>query len=78
MHPVCLFYFNMFIGCEIVQLKPGGRIPDKGKKISLVIKSPRDLSRDVIKVTTSFMLPPVVYSRHIVLCILGGFGPRHI
>jgi hypothetical protein len=37
-------------------LKPGGSIPEKGKKISLVVKSPRDLSRDVIKVCSFFML----------------------
>ena len=33
-----------------VQLKPGGRIPDKGKKISVCVKNVNDLSRDVIKV----------------------------
>lgn len=46
---------NIFIGCELVQLKPGGRIPEKGKKISLVVKSVRDLNRDVIKVSTYFI-----------------------
>lgn len=33
-----------------MQLKPGGRIPDKGKKITLQVKNVKDLSRDVIKV----------------------------
>lgn len=32
------------------QLKPGGSIPAKGKKISVNIKSVKDLTRDVIKV----------------------------
>jgi hypothetical protein len=33
-----------------MQLKPGGRIPEKGKKITLHVKNIKDLSRDVIKV----------------------------
>lgn len=33
-----------------MQLKPGGRIPEKGKKITLSVKNVKDLSRDVIKV----------------------------
>ena len=33
-----------------VQLKPGGRIPVKGKKITVCVKNVNDLSRDVIKV----------------------------
>ena len=33
-----------------LQLKPGGRIPEKGKKITLNVKNVNDLSRDVIKV----------------------------
>lgn len=33
-----------------MQLKPGGRIPEKGKKITLYVKNIKDLSRDVIKV----------------------------
>ncbi|RVW62262.1 Zinc finger protein ZPR1-like [Vitis vinifera] len=32
-----------------VQLKPGGRIPVKGKKITVCVKNVNDLSRDVIK-----------------------------
>ncbi|KAG0566349.1 hypothetical protein KC19_7G057100 [Ceratodon purpureus] len=40
-------------GYKNSELKPGGRIPEKGKKISLVIKSTRDLSRDVIKSDTA-------------------------
>lgn len=31
-------------------MKPGGPIPDKGKKIIVRVKNIRDLSRDVIKV----------------------------
>lgn len=33
-----------------LQLKPGGAIPDKGKRITLCVKNINDLSRDVIKV----------------------------
>lgn len=33
-----------------LQLKPGGAIPDKGKRITLSVKNINDLSRDVIKV----------------------------
>jgi hypothetical protein len=33
-----------------VQLKPGGRIPEKGKRIALTVKNISDLSRDLIKV----------------------------
>uniref|UniRef100_A0A7I4B749 Zinc finger ZPR1-type domain-containing protein n=1 Tax=Physcomitrium patens TaxID=3218 RepID=A0A7I4B749_PHYPA len=40
-------------GYKNSELKPGGRIPEKGKKIRLVIKSVRDLSRDVIKSDTA-------------------------
>lgn len=37
--------------CSLVmQLKPGGRIPEKGKITTLHVKDVRDLSRDVIKV----------------------------
>ena len=39
------------------QLKPGGSIPAKGKKISVNIKSLKDLTRDVIKVI--FLLRPI-------------------
>lgn len=43
--------FNMpVISFCTFQVKPGGRIPDKGKKIIVHIKNIRDLSRDVIKV----------------------------
>ncbi|KAL5811839.1 hypothetical protein ACOSQ3_026789 [Xanthoceras sorbifolium] len=31
------------------ELKPGGRVPEKGKKITLRVKNIKDLSRDVIK-----------------------------
>jgi hypothetical protein len=33
-----------------MQLKPGGRIPEKGKRIALTVKNISDLSRDLIKV----------------------------
>jgi len=33
-----------------MQLKAGGAIPEKGKKITLRVKNIKDLSRDVIKV----------------------------
>ena len=42
--------------CSLLQLKPGGRIPDKGKKITLCVKNVKDLSRDVIKVYSLFLL----------------------
>jgi hypothetical protein len=32
------------------QLKPGGEIPAKGKKITLHVQNAKDLTRDVIKV----------------------------
>jgi zinc finger protein len=41
------------------QLKPGGAIPEKGKKITLSVKNITDLSRDVIKV--SFLLQFVYF-----------------
>ena len=31
------------------ELKPGGRVPEKGKKITVCVKKIKDLSRDVIK-----------------------------
>uniref|UniRef100_A0A7N2M3A0 Zinc finger ZPR1-type domain-containing protein n=1 Tax=Quercus lobata TaxID=97700 RepID=A0A7N2M3A0_QUELO len=31
------------------ELKPGGRVPEKGKRISLTVRNNKDLSRDVIK-----------------------------
>ncbi|KAL8158910.1 hypothetical protein V2J09_000447 [Rumex salicifolius] len=31
------------------ELKPGGKIPDKGKKVTVQVKNIKDLSRDVIK-----------------------------
>lgn len=34
----------------MMQLKAGGGIPEKGKKITLHVKNINDLSRDVIKV----------------------------
>ena len=38
------------MGVIFGQLKPGGAIPEKGKKITLSVKNIADLSRDVIKV----------------------------
>ncbi|PON45567.1 Zinc finger, ZPR1-type [Parasponia andersonii] len=35
------------------ELKPGGRIPEMGKRISLRVKNTKDLSRDVIKSDTA-------------------------
>ena len=40
-----------FFGGDCEQLKPGGAIPEKGKKITLSVKDITDLSRDVIKVS---------------------------
>jgi len=40
-------------GCKNSELKPEGRILEKGKKISLVVKSMRDLTWDVIKSDTA-------------------------
>ncbi|XP_054779233.1 uncharacterized protein LOC129287105 [Prosopis cineraria] len=40
------------------ELKPGGRIPDKGKKITLSVKNVNDLSRDVIKSDTASVKVP--------------------
>lgn len=40
----------MLIYALHLQLKPGGRIPEKGKKIIVLVKNIKDLSRDVIKV----------------------------
>ncbi|KHN08024.1 Zinc finger protein ZPR1 [Glycine soja] len=40
------------------ELKPGGRIPEKGKKITLNVKNVNDLSRDVIKSDTASVKVP--------------------
>ncbi|KAI4296961.1 hypothetical protein L6164_036876 [Bauhinia variegata] len=40
------------------ELKPGGRIPEKGKKITLSVKNVKDLSRDVIKSDTASVKVP--------------------
>ncbi|XP_058724496.1 uncharacterized protein LOC131595973 [Vicia villosa] len=40
------------------ELKPGGRIPEKGKKITLHVKNIKDLSRDVIKSDTASVQVP--------------------
>ncbi|KAE8663102.1 zinc finger protein ZPR1 isoform X2 [Hibiscus syriacus] len=40
------------------ELKPGGPIPEKGKKITLCVKNVNDLSRDVIKSDTASVKVP--------------------
>ncbi|WCJ25151.1 ZPR1 zinc-finger domain protein [Euphorbia peplus] len=40
------------------ELKPGGRIPEKGKRITLHVKNINDLSRDVIKSDTAGVKVP--------------------
>ncbi|QCD82861.1 zinc finger protein [Vigna unguiculata] len=40
------------------ELKPGGRIPEKGKTITLSVKNVNDLSRDVIKSDTASVKVP--------------------
>ena len=54
------------MGVIFGQLKPGGAIPEKGKKITLSVKNIADLSRDVIKVcfftSVCFHSEPLVYS----------------
>ncbi|KAM7272061.1 hypothetical protein ACFE04_031275 [Oxalis oulophora] len=40
------------------ELKPGGRVPEKGKKITLNVKNVKDLSRDVIKSDTAGVIVP--------------------
>ncbi|GER57387.1 ZPR1 zinc-finger domain protein [Striga asiatica] len=40
------------------EVKPGGRIPDKGKKIIVHVKNVKDLSRDVIKSDTASVKVP--------------------
>lgn len=44
-----------------VQLKPGGAIPEKGKRITLLVKDVCDLSRDVIKVCFFCSDPFLIY-----------------
>jgi zinc finger protein len=40
------------------ELKPGGRVPEKGKKITLRVKNIKDLCRDVIKSDTAGVIVP--------------------
>ncbi|XP_041005273.1 zinc finger protein ZPR1-like [Juglans microcarpa x Juglans regia] len=40
-------------GYRSSELKPGGRIPEKGKRISLTVNNVNDLSRDIIKSDTA-------------------------
>ncbi|XP_059449638.1 uncharacterized protein LOC132180737 [Corylus avellana] len=40
------------------ELKPGGRIPEKGKRIALTVKNISDLSRDLIKSDTASVEVP--------------------
>ncbi|CAL9016201.1 unnamed protein product [Prunus brigantina] len=42
------------------ELKPGGRVPEKGKKIILRVENVRDLSRDVIKSDTASVTIPEI------------------
>ncbi|CAL8149160.1 unnamed protein product [Prunus armeniaca] len=42
------------------ELKPGGRVPEKGKKIILCVKNVKDLSRDVIKSDTASVTIPEI------------------
>ncbi|KAM2949222.1 hypothetical protein FF1_036139 [Malus domestica] len=42
------------------ELKPGGRVPEKGKKIILRVKNVKDLSRDVIKSDTASVIIPEI------------------
>ncbi|KAG8385125.1 hypothetical protein BUALT_Bualt03G0009200 [Buddleja alternifolia] len=45
-------------GYRSSEVKPGGRIPDKGKKITVHVKNIKDLSRDVIKSDTASVIIP--------------------
>lgn len=45
-------------GYRSSELKPGGRIPEKGKKIVLHVRNVKDLSRDVIKSDTAGIVVP--------------------
>ncbi|KAM3738794.1 hypothetical protein ACB098_09G157500 [Castanea mollissima] len=40
------------------ELKPGGRVPEKGKRISLTVRNNKDLCRDVIKSDTAGVKVP--------------------
>ncbi|XP_057511637.1 uncharacterized protein LOC130793793 [Actinidia eriantha] len=45
-------------GYRSSEVKPGGRIPEKGKKITVLVKNIDDLSRDVIKSDTASVKVP--------------------
>ncbi|KAF3451100.1 hypothetical protein FNV43_RR07189 [Rhamnella rubrinervis] len=45
-------------GYRSSELKPGGRIPEKGKRITLCVRNIEDLSRDVIKSDTASVRIP--------------------
>ncbi|CAL1352629.1 unnamed protein product [Linum trigynum] len=45
-------------GYRSSELKPGGAIPEKGKRITLCVKNVKDLSRDVIKSDTAGVTIP--------------------
>ncbi|CAM8924484.1 unnamed protein product [Rhodiola kirilowii] len=47
-------------GYRSSELKPGGRIPDKGKKISVLVENVKDLSRDLIKSDTASVIIPEI------------------
>uniref|UniRef100_A0A7N0V9F2 Zinc finger ZPR1-type domain-containing protein n=1 Tax=Kalanchoe fedtschenkoi TaxID=63787 RepID=A0A7N0V9F2_KALFE len=42
------------------ELKPGGRIPEKGKKVSVHVENIKDLSRDLIKSDTASVIIPEI------------------
>ncbi|GJW33879.1 zinc finger protein ZPR1-like protein [Tanacetum coccineum] len=42
------------------ELKAGGAIPDKGKKVSVSVKNNRDLNRDIIKSDTASVIIPEI------------------
>lgn len=53
-----------------MQLKPGGAIPVKGKKITLLVKNVKDLSRDVIKVCHIFLCRTLMKAQNMLLNVI--------
>lgn len=66
----CVIFLSPLSLCLLtmltLQLKPGGPIPEKGKKITLSVKNIDDLSRDVIKVFSGHELN-IILSRCIAI-----------
>ena len=58
--------------CTAKQLKAGGEIPQKGKRITVSVKNKGDLSRDVIKVNL-FIKPIRINFSKLVLFKLSRF-----